>query len=183
MLSVADASIEGVQGLSQLNSQLLRQRGAIGDPKALPHEASEKVVAMAIPSPCDAMKSAIILCALAVCANAQYYILDTIQEPKGAVTFWGTLRYDAENFSARQKECVQDVGIMVNRGDLGGATLTCPGTELNLQLGLYFPQGYNGTITEVYDFHNKLFYPCVRINNGMTKSYGCGGILMQDVIP
>jgi len=42
MLSVTDASIEDVQGLSQLNKQLLRQRGAIGDPKAQLHEASER---------------------------------------------------------------------------------------------------------------------------------------------
>ncbi|KAK3810154.1 MAG: hypothetical protein J3Q66DRAFT_352275, partial [Benniella sp.] len=129
------------------------------------------------------MKSAIILCALAACANAAYYILDTFPEPKGAVTFWGTLRYNADGYSARQKECVQQTGLRLNRGDLGASTLTCPGTESNVSLGLYFPQGYNGTITEVYDYHNKLFYPCVRIDNGVTKSYGCGGIFMQDLPP
>jgi hypothetical protein len=129
------------------------------------------------------MKSAIILCALAACANAAYYILDTRPLNDGTVTFWGTLRYDEDNYTARQKECVQKVGIRLNRGDLGGSMLTCPETESNIRLGLYFPQGYNGTITEVYDYHNKLFYPCVRINNEVTKSYGCGGIFTHDLPP
>jgi len=47
MLNVTDASIENVRGLSQLNKQLLKQRGAIGEPEDLLHEAGKKVATMA----------------------------------------------------------------------------------------------------------------------------------------
>ncbi|KAK3810142.1 MAG: WD40-repeat-containing domain protein [Benniella sp.] len=47
MLTVTDASIEDVRGLSQPNRQLLKQRGAIGEPERLLHEAGKKVATMA----------------------------------------------------------------------------------------------------------------------------------------
>jgi len=47
MLTVTDASIEDVQGLSGLNKELLRQRGAIGEPENLLHGASKKIAVMA----------------------------------------------------------------------------------------------------------------------------------------
>jgi hypothetical protein len=46
-LVVKDASIQGVRGLSQANEQLLRQRGAVGEPLVRLHEASKKVIGMA----------------------------------------------------------------------------------------------------------------------------------------
>ncbi|KAF9348624.1 hypothetical protein BGX34_002329, partial [Mortierella sp. NVP85] len=46
-LSVTGASIEDARGLSQLNKQLLRQRGAIGEPGHLLHEVGKKVATMA----------------------------------------------------------------------------------------------------------------------------------------
>jgi WD40 repeat protein len=46
-LNVKNATIEGVQGLSQLNKQLLKQRGAVGEPVDRLREASEKVATMA----------------------------------------------------------------------------------------------------------------------------------------
>ncbi|KAI8346005.1 hypothetical protein B0O80DRAFT_503828 [Mortierella sp. GBAus27b] len=45
-LDVSGATIQDVRGLSQLNKQLLKQRGAQGDPEFLLLEASKKVVAM-----------------------------------------------------------------------------------------------------------------------------------------
>ncbi|KAK3810045.1 MAG: hypothetical protein J3Q66DRAFT_351957 [Benniella sp.] len=124
------------------------------------------------------MKSAILLCALVACANAAYYLLDTLEDPDGSVTFWGTLRYDADPYTASQKECIQENGLLLQRGQFGAYTVTCPETDSNLRLGLNFPQGYNGTITEVYDYHKKLFYPCVKINHEVTISYACAGVLM-----
>jgi len=47
MLTVTDASIEDVQGLSRLNKELLMQRGAIGEPENLLHWASKKIAVMA----------------------------------------------------------------------------------------------------------------------------------------
>jgi len=46
-LTVTGASIQDVQGLTALNKQLLKQRGAIGEPENLLREASKKVVIMA----------------------------------------------------------------------------------------------------------------------------------------
>jgi len=46
-LNVKDATIEGVQGLSQVNRQLLRQRGALGEPVSRLREASKRVMNMA----------------------------------------------------------------------------------------------------------------------------------------
>ncbi|KAF9323765.1 hypothetical protein BGZ91_003379 [Linnemannia elongata] len=127
------------------------------------------------------MKTAIILSALAACANAAYYIIDTVPELNGAFTYWATLRYDADHYTARQLECVDKMGVTINRGDIGSDFKICP--DSNIRMGLYFPHGYNGTISEAYDYHNKVFYPCVRINNEVTKSYACGGVFMQDFLP
>jgi len=46
-LNVVDATIQNVQGLSQLNKQLLQQRGAVGEPAHLLREASKKLATMA----------------------------------------------------------------------------------------------------------------------------------------
>jgi hypothetical protein len=46
-LDVLDATVQDVKGLSQLNSQLLKQRGAIGEPVHRLREASKRVVSMA----------------------------------------------------------------------------------------------------------------------------------------
>jgi hypothetical protein len=46
-LNVQDASIQEVQGLSQPNRELLKQRGAIGEPANRLREASKKVTTMA----------------------------------------------------------------------------------------------------------------------------------------
>ncbi|KAG0220994.1 hypothetical protein BGX31_010314, partial [Mortierella sp. GBA43] len=46
-LEVAGLSMQGVRGLSQLNKQLLRQRGAEGDPVSKLQEAGKKVIAIA----------------------------------------------------------------------------------------------------------------------------------------
>ncbi|KAF9345673.1 hypothetical protein BGX34_004554, partial [Mortierella sp. NVP85] len=46
-LVVKDASIQGVNGLSQADEQLLKQRGAVGVPLVRLHEATKKVIGMA----------------------------------------------------------------------------------------------------------------------------------------
>jgi WD40 repeat protein len=46
-LTVTGASIQGVRGLSQLNKQLLKQRGAEGEPELQLLQSSKKVIAMA----------------------------------------------------------------------------------------------------------------------------------------
>jgi len=46
-LAVTDAAIHDVQGLSQVNRQLLKQRGAIGEPVHRFREASNKLIGMA----------------------------------------------------------------------------------------------------------------------------------------
>jgi hypothetical protein len=46
-LNVMGTTIQDTQGLSRLNKQLLRQRGAVGNPADHFHEASEKVLRMA----------------------------------------------------------------------------------------------------------------------------------------
>jgi len=43
LLTVTDASIQDVRGLSRLNKELLKQRGAIGEPQDLLHEAKEVI--------------------------------------------------------------------------------------------------------------------------------------------
>jgi hypothetical protein len=45
-LDMKDATIQDVQGLSQLNRKLLKQRGAVGEPADLLREASKKVATM-----------------------------------------------------------------------------------------------------------------------------------------
>lgn len=127
------------------------------------------------------MKVAIILSALVACANAAYYIIDTLPERDGALSYWGTLRFDADSYTAIQKECADKTGVRIKRGDLGADGKNCP--YANIRVGLYFPHGYNGTISEAYDYRNKLFYPCVQINKEITVSYACGNIIEQDIIP
>jgi hypothetical protein len=46
-LTVKDACVQDVQGLSDLNKRLLRQRGAMGEPSVRLREASTKVMTMA----------------------------------------------------------------------------------------------------------------------------------------
>ena len=46
-LVVKDASIQDVRGLSQLNEQILKQQGAVGEPYARLRQESKKVIAMA----------------------------------------------------------------------------------------------------------------------------------------
>ena len=46
-LGVGGASIQGVRGLSQLNEQLLKQRGALGEPYVRLREANKKLISMA----------------------------------------------------------------------------------------------------------------------------------------
>jgi hypothetical protein len=46
-LVVNDASIQDVRGLSQLNEQLLKQRGAVGEPYVRLRQASKKLINMA----------------------------------------------------------------------------------------------------------------------------------------
>ncbi|KAF9347017.1 hypothetical protein BGX34_003465, partial [Mortierella sp. NVP85] len=46
-LAVTDADIQDVQGLSQLNKQLLKQRGAIGEPAHRFRDASKRLTSMA----------------------------------------------------------------------------------------------------------------------------------------
>jgi hypothetical protein len=45
-LAVTDAGIQDVQGLSQLNKQLLKQRGAIGEPVHRLRDASRRLTSM-----------------------------------------------------------------------------------------------------------------------------------------
>ena len=47
LLAVTDASMQDVRGLSRLNKQLLKQRGAVGEPENLLHGTSKKVAVMA----------------------------------------------------------------------------------------------------------------------------------------
>ena len=47
LLTVTDASIQDVRGLSRLNKELLKQRGAVGEPQDLLHETSKKIGIMA----------------------------------------------------------------------------------------------------------------------------------------
>jgi len=47
LLTVTDASMQDVRGLSRLNKELLKQRGAIGEPQDLLHETSKKIGIMA----------------------------------------------------------------------------------------------------------------------------------------
>jgi WD40 repeat protein len=46
-LTVAGASIQDVDGLTQLNKELLKQRGAVGEPGHLFHKKNKKVITMA----------------------------------------------------------------------------------------------------------------------------------------
>ena len=46
-LTMTGASIQNVRGLSSLNKQLLKQRGAIGEPENLLHEKSKKLITIA----------------------------------------------------------------------------------------------------------------------------------------
>jgi hypothetical protein len=46
-LDVKDATIQDVQGLSQIDKQLLTQRGAVGEPESRLRETSKKVATMA----------------------------------------------------------------------------------------------------------------------------------------
>jgi hypothetical protein len=46
-LIMAGASIQDVRGLSSLNKQLLKQRGAIGEPEHLLREKSKRLMTMA----------------------------------------------------------------------------------------------------------------------------------------
>ncbi|KAG0234728.1 hypothetical protein BGX31_004467 [Mortierella sp. GBA43] len=46
-LMVTGANVQNARGLTQLNKQLLRQRGAVGEPEYLLREAGKKVIAMA----------------------------------------------------------------------------------------------------------------------------------------
>jgi len=46
-LTMTGASIQDVQGLTQINKQLLKQRGAVGEPEDIFREASKKVMTMA----------------------------------------------------------------------------------------------------------------------------------------
>ncbi|KAF9537243.1 hypothetical protein EC957_008596 [Mortierella hygrophila] len=127
------------------------------------------------------MKSAIILGALAACANAAYYVLDVQYMPNGAITSHGNLRYLDNDYSSVYKDCKQPSGMRFEKGDLGGS-FSCPDTKINV--GLYFPRGYNGTISEVYDYRNKIFYPCVQINKeDSMESFACSNILMMDLHP
>jgi len=47
LLTVTNASIQDVRGLSRLDKELLKQRGAIGEPQNLLHGASKKIAVMA----------------------------------------------------------------------------------------------------------------------------------------
>lgn len=47
VLDVKDATIQDVHGLSRLNKQLLKQRGAVGEPVHRFHEASKNLISMA----------------------------------------------------------------------------------------------------------------------------------------
>jgi hypothetical protein len=47
VLAVVNTTIQGVQGLSQVNERLLKQRGAVGEPASILREASKKVTALA----------------------------------------------------------------------------------------------------------------------------------------
>jgi WD40 repeat protein len=46
-LILTGATVQGVRGLSQLNKQLLKQRGAVGKPEYQLYTASKKLIAMA----------------------------------------------------------------------------------------------------------------------------------------
>ncbi|KAG9061079.1 hypothetical protein KI688_007708 [Linnemannia hyalina] len=128
------------------------------------------------------MKSAIILGALAVCANAAYYVFDVQHMSNGGITSHGNLRYLNNDYSPEYKDCKQTNGMRFEKGDLGGS-FSCP-DETKIKVGLYFPRGYNGTISEVYDYHNKIFYPCVQINKeDSMESFACSNILMMDLYP
>jgi len=47
-LAVAGATIQGARGLTALNKQLLKQRGAIGEPEQLSRETSKKLISTAL---------------------------------------------------------------------------------------------------------------------------------------
>jgi hypothetical protein len=47
IVTVTDALVQDVRGLTSFNKQLLRQRGAIGEPERLLREASKKLMSMA----------------------------------------------------------------------------------------------------------------------------------------
>ncbi|KAF9154689.1 hypothetical protein BG015_000217 [Linnemannia schmuckeri] len=125
---------------------------------------------------------AIVLSMLAICANAAYYILDVQHLPEETISARGTLRYVGNDYLPVYKECKETSGLQIEQGHLGGSSPPCPDT--NVRIGLYFPRGYNGTISEVYDYHNKIFYPCVRINKeDSMESFACSNILMIDLHP
>ncbi|KAG0000859.1 hypothetical protein BGZ80_006276, partial [Entomortierella chlamydospora] len=71
-------------------------------------------------------------------------------------------------------ECKDTSSMLVSQGELGGG-ITCKGMKTTM--GLYFPNGYNGTLTNAYDFYRKEFYPCTQINEDYyVTTYACGGV-------
>ncbi|KAF9331317.1 hypothetical protein BG006_005819 [Podila minutissima] len=123
-----------------------------------------------------------ILSALAVCANAAHYIIDVQHWPGGDISFRGNLRYTENPYSFEYKDCKADAGSLVLRGQRGSVSM-CPESKYPA-MGLYFPSGFNGTIDEAYDYHNKLFYPCLKLSEGDNmSSYACAYISMLDFQP
>jgi hypothetical protein len=121
------------------------------------------------------MKIGIVISVFVTYVNAAYYILDVQHWSADSIIFKGDLKY-IDDYSG-YKHCTSgNAGLQINKGGLG-ASVSCK--NANVDMGLYFPHGYNGTISEVYDYHNKVFYPCTQINNeNDIISYACANIMV-----
>ncbi|KAG0226572.1 hypothetical protein BGW42_003516 [Actinomortierella wolfii] len=127
------------------------------------------------------MKAFVLLAILAVYASADHYIIDVHHHSDNSITFFGNLRYVYGDYSPKYQDCKAKMGIWVQRGFPGGISVC---NETRLALGLYFPNGFNGTISEAYDYHNKLTYPCIPIDEtDIVTTYACRNILTIDLYP
>ncbi|KAG0233008.1 hypothetical protein BGW41_001667 [Actinomortierella wolfii] len=128
------------------------------------------------------MKVFALLATLAAYASAAHFIFDVYPEDNGAISFFGNLRYldpDPHNRDPLYIDCKGKFGVWVVKGSPGGYSW-CDGMKVSV--GLYFPKGFNGTISEAYDFNNKLRYPCTIIDrNSRATTYICTDIDMRDL--
>ena len=107
--------------------------------------------------------------------HAAYYILDVVKY-SDSILFNGQLHYQ-QGSSLIYSECKGLTSMFIKQNQLGGS-IKCEGIKTSM--GLYFPNGYNGTINAAYDYYGKTFYPCVEINReNSIFSYGCGNVMVE----
>lgn len=74
----------------------------------------------------------------------------------------------------KQKECEQGGFVSLPAGKSGVRLSSCPGVKANM--GLEFPDSFNGTISKIYDYDRKKYYSCRKVNDDVTVSFACGTI-------